>query len=897
MLSINTIKSGIREKERYYTQDESLARAKNEKKQRDRSQEQSPSVLTNAKLTTAYFYGKGATKLGLKGAVTQEEFKSLFHGYKPHSQERIRAERNNLKTQERLAEDITLSPSKSFSIALHIGKDERLFEVQDETVKEVVEIIEQKYIQTRVQINGKQEIVNTDNLIAVLIPHHTSRDGDMQLHTHVVIFNGTKRADGQYRALRNEAIAKQKWLGHLYQTLLAQKVQKLGYKIRETKYGFELEGITRPQIDAFSKRSREMVEKLEEQGKEINHKNRDAVALTTRKPKNITRTLEEYRQQWRSEAVAYGITPPVPQDKPVEPKQKQTALDALNSAIAHLSELSVSFQRDKIYEYLYQSGLQSFSFSELETEIKNHPELISLNNNATEFTTVKALKREIDTVKQWLEGQNKAIPLIEKPQLEATKLNQGQRLAISRTLTSTDRHQIIHGLSGVGKTTALGILRNQLRETKVIVKGFAPTIEAAEILAKELDIQTNTVAHLAQATPENKSNQLWIVDEAGLMSANQAQTIVKKAELVGARLLLVGDKGQNSSIEAGSPLRSLMKHGATTHKLDEIVRQRNSIQKQAVELIARGNGSQALQMLENKGYVIEIEDREERSTTIAKEYLQLSEQERKKTLIVTGTNKERLAITQEIRKGLEAEGKLGKSITTVQLISRNLSKEQQLKINNYREGDYIQLFRAYSSTNLQKNQLYKVEKIQGKELVVSSSRGRLYRFNPAKYKDKQVFSSREMKVAVGDKLRWTAGSDKKKGQINGKQVTVAAIDELSLTVKDNLGQIQKISLLQPLPLDHNLVSTSYRAQGKSQKRVIVSATSDPTSSLEPFYVKISRQTTALKVYTENLENLRGWVQKSNTQQNPIELNPVQFENWSFGSKSNRLIKRRKIRSI
>ncbi|WP_036479225.1 hypothetical protein [Myxosarcina sp. GI1] len=28
-----------------------------------------------------------------------------------------------------------------------------------------------------------------------------------------------------------------------------------------------------------------------------------------------------------------------------------------------------------------------------------------------------------------------------------------------------------------------------------------------------------------------------------------------------------------------------------------------------------------------------------------------------------------------------------------------------------------------------------------------------------------------------------------------------------------------------------------------------------------------------------------------------ELNPVQFENWSFGSKSNRLIKRRKIRSI
>lgn len=875
MFGIRTVKSGVREKEEYYTQDESLSQSRDEhyaaEQKQNRSQSHSPHNSINNKLTTAIYHGLGATKLGLKGAVTKEEFKSLFYGYKPGTTERIRGKRQNQKTQENLAEDITLSPSKSFSIAFHHRGDERLYDAHVEAVKEVANIIEAKYIQTREYVDGVHQRINTGNMIAALIPHHTSRDNDMQIHHHLVIFNGTQRADGKYCAMKNVDLNRQKWLGHLYQSILARKVQKLGYSIRETKDGFELEGISREQIEVFSKRSREIVKKLKEQGKEINPKNRDAATLTTRKAKNSTQTLEEYRASWRSEAEAHGIKAPIPQSQPVIPFQQQTALDALNSAIAHLSEPSVSFKRDKIYEYIYQSGLQSFSFSELEQQIQTHKELIPLNDNATELTTVKALKREIDTAKQWLKGQHRATPLLSNPHIEATKLNQGQAEAIKRTLTSTDKHQIIHGLSGVGKTTALGILRNQLRKTDVVVKGFAPTIEAAEILSQELDIKTNTVAYLTLANRENKPNQLWIIDEAGLMSANQAQTTVRKAELAGARLLLVGDKGQNSSIEAGSPLRSLMKHGATTHSISEIIRQRNSVQKQAVELIANGKGSEALFLLENKGYVSEIQDDEERTATIAHEYLKLSPEERTQTLLVTGTNKERLAITQEIRNGLKAEGKLGSSIKTVQLTSRNLTREQRSLIDNYKEGDYIQLFREYKSANLQKGQLYKVERVEDNELVVSSSGGRLYRFDPAKYRDKQVFTSRQMEIAVGDKLRWSGGSDKNKGQINGKQVTVKAIDELSVTVEDKLGQRQQVSLLQPLPLDHNLVSTSYRAQGKSRKRVLVSATSDPTSSLEPFYVKISRQTEHLLVYTANIKNLRERVQKSNAQKNPIEL--------------------------
>ncbi len=379
------------------------------------------------------------------------------------------------------------------------------------------------------------------------------------------------------------------------------------------------------------------------------------------------------------------------------------------------------------------------------------------------------------------------------------------------------------------------------------------------------------MAHLVLSKPESKPNQLWIIDEAGMMSAKQMQEISLKAESVKARILLVGDKGQNSSVEAGSPLRSLIDHGAKTHSISKIIRQQNSTQRQAVELIAEGNGLKALELLNDKGYVTEIEDREERSRSVAQQYLKLSPSERKQTLIVTGTNKERLSITTEIRNGLKASGELTESVKAVQLVSRNLTKEQSSKLHNYQIGDYIKLHRQYKGTPLQKGKLYKVEGSDGNDLLLSSYGGRNYRLNPAQFKDKQVFTSQEIELAVGEQLRWSSGADKHQGQINGKQITVTYFNDMSMNVVDNQGQTQEVSLLQPLPVDYNLVSTSYRAQGKSKKRVIVSATNDPTSSLEPFYVKISRQTKDLTVYTQNLDQLRNWVERSNAQQNPLEL--------------------------
>ncbi|WP_262562582.1 MobF family relaxase [Acaryochloris sp. CCMEE 5410] len=105
------------------------------------------------------------------------------------------------------------------------------------------------------------------------MPHHTSRDGDMQLHTHMLIMNGTQGPDGQWRSLSHEKLAQAKWIGSFYRQKLAEKVQR-GYRIYQTKDAFELVGYDRSDVEVFSKRHRAIVKAVRDEGLEVTPENK-----------------------------------------------------------------------------------------------------------------------------------------------------------------------------------------------------------------------------------------------------------------------------------------------------------------------------------------------------------------------------------------------------------------------------------------------------------------------------------------------------------------------------------------------------------------------------------------------------------------------------------------------
>jgi ATP-dependent exoDNAse (exonuclease V) alpha subunit len=134
------------------------------------------------------------------------------------------------------------------------------------------------------------------------------------------------------------------------------------------------------------------------------------------------------------------------------------------------------------------------------------------------------------------------------------------------------------------------------------------------------------------------------------------------------RVLLVGDTRQHQEVEAGRPFEQLQEAGMRTARLDEIVRQQDPALKSAVELLAVGQVSAALDALQQQGRVKEIPSAEERVRTIAKSFVESTEN----TLIVSPDNASRrltgFSVYQEIERELSVGDRLQFVLTAVLIL-------------------------------------------------------------------------------------------------------------------------------------------------------------------------------------------------------------------------------------
>ncbi len=311
----------------------------------------------------------------------------------------------------------------------------------------------------------------------------------------------------------------------------------------------------------------------------------------------------------------------------------------------------------------------------------------------------------------------------------------------------------------------------------------------------------------------------------------------------------------------GSPLRSLIDHGATTHSLKQIIKDTKTDIQQAASMIEKGNRSEAVDLLNNNGYVHEVEAINE---AIASEYLALSPTELAQTLIVADSDQDKDAIVAEIRSQMKASGQLGESVTVSQLIPKNLTKEQRQDTSNYSEGDYFRLKREYKKTPLTKDKLYQVLEVRDKDLQVSSLGGRLYNFDPSKYKDIEVFGSGSVEIAIGDRIQATA-NDKTSGLLK-KQFTITAIQDGNMVLRDYKENEQSISLSHPLPIERIDAGSE---TPKKVTRVILGShqsSSDPDSLLG----KVSPFVKDISLYVPDFSEFQSWLKGFEQSSTPRE---------------------------
>lgn len=255
---------------------------------------------------TSRWFGKGAEKLGLQGAVSDEQvFTNIVNGLSPDGSQELSKRKIELKDR-RAALDCTFSAPKSVSLTALVGGDERLIAAHHLAVEKTLALMEERYAHTRVTIGQERQIVNTGNLVVAQFDHIETRELDPHMHTHCLVMNMTQVDNGSWYSHLNEAIyTNKKFLGMVYQNYLALEVQKLGYSIEPKGHGqFDIKGYTEEQLMDFSKRRQQILAAV---GASSSWVEREAAWDATRKRKEKVKP-EELKAKWLSEAAALGIT-------------------------------------------------------------------------------------------------------------------------------------------------------------------------------------------------------------------------------------------------------------------------------------------------------------------------------------------------------------------------------------------------------------------------------------------------------------------------------------------------------------------------------------------------------------------------------------------------------------
>ncbi|MCY4478624.1 MAG: conjugative relaxase, partial [Rhodospirillales bacterium] len=255
--------------------------------------------------------GRGADALGLSGQVDPGVFKAVLEGRVPDDSGQRLGRRRNGKFVHRPGRDLTFSAPKSVSLAALVGGDERIVAAHDKAVKRTLGWVEKHVAETRLREENTGRMVRAggQEMVAGTFRHNTSRNLDPQLHTHAVLANMLKGGDGKWRTMANEKLyASQRLIGAIYRVELAREVKRLGYGIEKTHADgrFEIAGVSRKVIEAFSTRRAAIVAAMNDRGlgdTKTNPRLAERAALMTRAHKRDV-DHDGLRAHWEKQAEA-----------------------------------------------------------------------------------------------------------------------------------------------------------------------------------------------------------------------------------------------------------------------------------------------------------------------------------------------------------------------------------------------------------------------------------------------------------------------------------------------------------------------------------------------------------------------------------------------------------------
>ena len=402
------------------------------------------------------------------------------------------------------------------------------------------------------------------------------------------------------------------------------------------------------------------------------------------------------------------------------------AAEALAWAMAHLSEREAVFARSDLLSAALSHRPGAVAIGEAEHEVAALEKAgllhaVNLPGAEDSLATAKTVGEEREAIAAMRAGAGRGAALMRgwtvQGRLSGGPLTGGQKEAVKLILSAKDRVVGVQGYAGTGKTAMLNRARALAEKKDWRMIGLAPSASAAQTLASEAGIGTETLQRFlarnagvaegrlsedgAKAMRAAFEKTILVVDEGSLASTVQARNLLRIANEVRIpRVVLVGDSKQLDAVDAGKPFAQLQAAGMKTATMDEIVRQRDPVLKEAVEASLRGDIGTAFEKL--GGNVAEVKP-DNIAGAVAARWLALSPEARDNTGIMAPSHELRQAINGHIRERLARDGTVhGPALQAQRLVSKGYTRAEKAFAGNYAPGDVVVFHRSYKRLGVEK---------------------------------------------------------------------------------------------------------------------------------------------------------------------------------------------------
>lgn len=572
------------------------------------------------------WFGSGIDALGLAGQVDAEDLRAVLAGVAPSGEP---LGRPNRKTP---GFDVCFSAPKSVSLFHALGRSDIATAVQaghEEAVRQALGYLEREACLTRRGTNGV-DVLGAEGFVAAAFLHRTSREGDPQLHSHVLIANAVRGVDGRWSTLdARHLYAHAKTADRLYQAVLRDELtRRLGVAWTPVERGAaEIRGVDRRTVMTFSTRRRQILDAVKRRG-ERSAAARQVATLGTRTAKSADdRSYEQLRVDWLARGERIGLTPDLIDrltgvekhlSQPMASRSRTDLLSPLGltkerssfdrrdviaalcdalphgAPVAHIEGLTDQLLADREVLPLASSSLQArFATSFQRGDGRKMPAPLGGHR----YTTREMAGVEAAVVANAKERVGIGAAIAPTDAVEAgirleRLLAPEQRDMVRRLLRDGNGVEVVIGKAGAGKTLALDTARLVWQATGTPVIGCALSARAAEELRTSAGMPSGTLAKLAREVGLHGLPQgsVVVVDEAAMVGTRTLQWLTQVTERAGAKLVLVGDDRQLPAIDAGGGFRALA-DAIDPIRLDTNRRQRTEWERNALDRLARGDTS------------------------------------------------------------------------------------------------------------------------------------------------------------------------------------------------------------------------------------------------------------------------------------------------------------------